>query len=53
MALTFSTKSGLACVYQAVVFKTEVLRFKVENTPIKDANGKGMFKGMLVFPFVV
>lgn len=32
-----------------MVFKTKVLHFKVENTPIKDKNGKGRFKKMLKF----
>ena len=27
-----------------VVFKTKVLHFKIENTPIKDTSGKGKFK---------
>ena len=36
-----------------VVFKTKVLRFKIiENTPIKDTNGKRKFKRMLSFLFV-
>ena len=32
-----------------VVFKTKVLHFKIENTPIKDTNGKRKFKRMLSF----
>ena len=32
-----------------VVFKTKVLHFKIENTPIKDRNGKRKFKRMLSF----
>ena len=35
-----------------VVFKTEALYLKIENTPIKDTNGKRMFKRMLSFLFV-
>ena len=35
-----------------VVFKTKVLHFKIENTPIKDTNGKRKFNGMLSFLFV-
>ena len=35
-----------------VVFKTKVLHFKIENTPIKDTNGKRRFKRMLSFFFV-
>ena len=35
-----------------VVFKTRVLLFKIENTPIKDTNGKRKFKRMLSFLFV-
>ena len=35
-----------------VVFKTKVLYFKIENTPIKDADGKRKFKRMLRFLFV-
>ena len=34
-----------ARVHQVVVFKTKVSHFKIENTPIKDKNGK--FNGML------
>ena len=33
-------------------FKTKVLYFKIENTPIKDTNGKRKFKRMLSFLFV-
>ena len=39
-------------VYYGVVFKTKVLHFKIENTPIKDTNGKKKFKRMLIFLFV-
>ena len=46
-----STK-WLARVHHAVVFKTKVLHFKIENTPIKDTNGKRKFKRMLSFLFV-
>ena len=35
-----------------VVFKTKVLYFKIENTPIKDTSGKRKFKRMLSFLFV-
>ena len=38
--------------YHVVVFKTKVLHFKIENTPIKDTNGKGKFKRMFSFLFV-
>ena len=30
---------------------TKVWRFRVKNTPLKDTNGKEMFKGMLSFLF--
>ena len=46
-----STK-WLARVHDVVVFKTKVLHFKIENTPIKDTNGKRKFKRMLSFLFV-
>ena len=39
-------------VHHVVVFKTKVLHFKIENTPIKDTNGKKKFKRMLSFLFV-
>ena len=45
-----STK-WLARVHHVVVFKTKVLHFKIENTPIKDTNGKRKFKRMLSFLF--
>ena len=35
-----------------VVFKTKVLHFKIENTPIKDTSGKRKFKRVLRFIFV-
>ena len=35
-----------------VVFKTKVLHFKIENTPIKEANRKRKFKRMFSFLFV-
>ena len=35
--------------HHVVVFKTKVLHFKIENTPIKDTNGKRKFKRMLSF----
>ena len=34
-----------------VVFKTKVLHFKIENTPIKDTNGKSKFKRIPSFLF--
>ena len=34
-----------------MVFKSTVLHFKIENTPIKDTNRKRKFK-MLSFPFL-
>ena len=46
-----STK-WLARDHDVVVFKTKVLHFKIENTPIKDTNGKRRFKRMLSFFFV-
>ena len=39
-------------VHHVVVFKTKVSRFKFENTPMKDTNGKKKFKKMLIFFFV-
>ena len=44
-----STK-WLARVHHVVVFKTKVLHFKIENTPIKDTNGKGKFLKNAQFP---
>ena len=41
-----------ACVHHVVVFKTKVLYFKIENTPMKDTNGKRKFKRMLSFLFL-
>ena len=35
-----------------VVFKTKVLHLKIENTQIKDTNGKRKFKRILSFLFV-
>ena len=46
-----STK-WLARVHDVVFFKTKVLHFKIENTPIKDTNGKRKFKRLLSFLFV-
>ena len=46
-----STK-WLARVHGVVAFMTKVLHFKIENTPIKDTNGKRKFKRMLSFLFV-
>ena len=43
-----STK-WLARVHDVVVFKTKVLHFNIENTPIKDTSGKRKFKRMLSF----
>ena len=40
------------CVHHVVVFRTKVLHLKVENTPIKDTNGKRKFKRLLSFLFV-
>ena len=42
----------LGWVHHVVVFKTKVLHFKTENTPIKDTNVKRKLKGMLSFLFV-
>ena len=42
----------MAGAYHAVVFKTKVLHFKVENTPTKDTKVKGKFKRILSFLFV-
>ena len=42
----------LASVHHVVVFKTKVLHFKIEKTPIKDTNRKRKFKRMLSFVFV-
>ena len=42
----------LARVHLVVVFKTKVLHLKIENTLIKDTNGKRKFKRMLSFLFV-
>ena len=46
-----STK-WLVRVHDVVVFKTKVLHFKIENTSIKETNGKRKFKRMLSFLFV-
>ena len=46
-----STK-WLAHVHHVVVYKTKVLHFKIESTPVKDTNGKKKFKRMLSFLFV-
>ena len=45
-----STK-WLACVHHVVVFRTQVLHFKIENTHIKDTNGKRKFKRLLSLLF--
>ena len=42
----------MARVHHVVVFKTKVLYFKIENTAIKDINGKRKFQRMLSFLFV-
>ena len=42
----------MARVHQVVVFKTYVLHFKIDNTPIKDTNEKRKFNGILSFLFV-
>lgn len=39
-------------VDHAVVFKTKLLHFKVENTSLKDTKGKRKFKRMLTLLFV-
>ena len=39
-------------VHHLVVFKTKVLHFNTENTPVKDTNGESKFKRMLSFLFV-
>ena len=39
-------------VHLLVLFETKVLYLKIENTPIKDANGKSKLKRMLRFVFV-
>ena len=46
-----STK-WLARVHHVVVFKSKVLHFMIENTPIKDTNGKRRFKRLLRLIFV-
>ena len=46
-----STK-WLARVNHVVAFKTKVLYFKIENTPLKDTSGKTKFKRVLRFLFV-
>ena len=47
-----SIKKMLARVHHVVVVSTKVLHFKIENTPIKNTNGKRKFNGMLRFLFV-
>ena len=42
----------LARVHHVAVFKTKVLLLKIENTPIKDTNGKRKFKTILNFLFL-
>ena len=46
-----SSTKWLARVHHVVVFKTIVLHFQIENTPMKDTNGKIKFKRMLRFLF--
>ena len=46
-----STK-WLARVYHVVAFKSKVLHFNIENTPIKDTIGKRKFNRVLRFLFV-
>ena len=48
----WSITKWLARVHHVVVFKTKVLHFKIENTPIKDTIGKRNLKRMLSFFFV-
>ena len=47
-----SINKWLARVHHVVVFKTNVLLFKIENTPVQDPNGKEKLKIMLGFLFV-
>ena len=44
-----STK-WLAHVHHVVVFKTKVLHFKIESTPVKDTNGKKKVQKNAQFP---
>ena len=37
----------------AVVYKTSVSHFKINNTPLKDTEGKGKFKRMLTGSFLL
>ena len=39
-------------IFSCILLKTKVMHFKIENTPIKDKNGKKNFKRMLRFLFV-
>ena len=39
----------VGAIHDVVVFKTKVLHFNIENTPIKDTSGKRKFKRMLSF----
>ena len=43
----------LVRVHHVVVFKTKVLHFKIENTPIKDTSGNRKLKRMFRFLFCV
>ena len=49
LCICHSSTKWLARDHDVVVFKTKVLHFKIENTPIKDTNGKKKFKRMLSF----
>ena len=46
------SKKWLARVHDVVLFKTKVLHFKIENTPMKETSGKRKFKRMFSFLFV-
>ena len=52
LADVISKQKWLARVHHVVVFKTKVLHFKIENTPMKDTSGKRKFKRVLRFLFV-
>ena len=49
---SITEQNGLSRFHHVVVFKAKVLHLKIENTPIKDTNGKRRFKRMLSFLFV-
>ena len=44
-----SIKKMLARVHHVVVFSTKVLHFKIENTPIKNTNGKVQWNAQIPF----